>query len=226
MRRSWWELGEGSGHLGKDLALHKITCAFCQERGNFKLAFHEEKKKPNSEKKLNFDVYKCVSCAGFVHVLWSAEGWNGGLHAFEVLPWPLRTKPEPPEHWPAEISRFWVQAHDTAASENWDAAAVMARSALQQAVRSQGASGGNRNNLQTEIDDLSNRGILPPHMKEWAHELRLLANDSAHPSGSTTESSQQDVSDILEFLDFLLVYLYNLPHDISEYRKRRASSAR
>jgi hypothetical protein len=216
--KSWWELGEGGGSQGNELALYSITCAFCDERGNFERVFHAEKKKPNSEKRLNFDVYQCGNCAGFVHVLWSASEWGGGLHNFRVLPWPIG-KPKAPEHWPDNITRYWVQAHDTAKSENWDAAALMARSALQVAVRSHGAKGGS---LNKEIDDLASRGVLPSHMKDWAHELRLLANESAHPDTSEAVTpNKADVSDVLRFLDFLLVYLYNLPHQIAEYRNRR-----
>jgi hypothetical protein len=220
--KSWWELGEWEGAHGSDLALYSIVCAFCGESGNFKPAFHKEKKKPNSDKRLNFDVYECCNCAGFVHVLWSASSFGGGLHDFRVLPWPIG-KPQAPEHWPANIKRYWVQAHDTATSENWDASALMARSALQRAVRDHGAKGGS---LRAEIDDLASRGDLPVHMKEWAHELRLLANESAHPDDSEgVTPNQKDVTDILSFLDFLLVYLYNLPHEIAEYRKRRDASA-
>jgi len=217
---SWWELGEGSGSQGADLALYAIECAFCGERGNFSRAFHGEKKKPNSEKRLNFDVYKCGNCAGYVHVLWSASEWSAssGLHSYRVLPWPMG-KQEAPEHWPENIKRYWVQAHDTASSQNWDAATVMARSALQQAVRDQGASG---RNLMAEIDDLAGRGVLPAHMRDWAHELRLLANESSHPDNAVAPN-ERSVSDILSFLDFLLVYLYTLPHQIAEYRTRRNS---
>jgi len=53
---SWWQQGEGSGYHGGKLALYQITCPFCMERGNFKTGFHAEKKKPNSDKKLNFDT--------------------------------------------------------------------------------------------------------------------------------------------------------------------------
>lgn len=220
--KSWWELGEWAGSQGNKLALYSITCAFCGERGNFTRVFHGEKKKPNSEKRLNFDLYQCGNCAGFVHVLWSASEWGGGLHNFRVLPWPIG-KPEAPEHWPSSIKRYWVQAHDTAASENWDAAALMARSALQQAVRDHGAKGGS---LKAEIDDLASRGVLPSHMRDWAHEVSLLANESAHPDDSEAVTpNQTDVSDILSFLDFLLVYLYDLPHQIAEYRNRRDPSA-
>ncbi len=57
-------------------------------------------------------------------------------------------------------------------------------------------------------------------MKDWAHQLRLLANESAHPDNSSAPQNT-DVRDILRFLDFLLKYLYTLPHEIAEYRNRR-----
>ena len=96
----------------------------------------------------------------------------------------------------------------------------MARSALQVALREHGAKG---RSLKDEIDDLAARGILPPHMKEWAHELRALGNESAHPEAVGSESSADDVRDVIEFLDFLLRYLYDLPHEIKQYHERRAS---
>ena len=64
--QSWWELGEWSGHRGTELALHQITCPFCEERGNFKIAHHAEKKKPNGRKVLNFDTLECGNCHGYV----------------------------------------------------------------------------------------------------------------------------------------------------------------
>lgn len=70
------------------------------KKGNFALAFHEQTKKPNSGKKLNFDVYRCANCSGFVDVFWSAaEFAHGmqGLYNFKVLPWPLKAKREPSE---------------------------------------------------------------------------------------------------------------------------------
>ena len=53
---SWWRLGEGVGQSGSELAIHRITCAFCTDRGNFKTEHHAEMKKPNGRKKLNFDT--------------------------------------------------------------------------------------------------------------------------------------------------------------------------
>jgi hypothetical protein len=103
---------------------------------------------------------------------------------------------------------------------NWDAAAVMARSALQLALRAHGAEGAN---LKQEIDDLASKGLLPPIMKDWAHTVRDLGNDSAHPKVDQAPTNAKDASDIVGFLDFMLEYLYTLPKRISEYRGRKGA---
>jgi hypothetical protein len=217
---SWWELGEGMGLQGAKLEVWRLDCAFCGERGNFKLAFHGEKRKPTSDKRLNFDVYKCENCAGFVHVLWSAGEYNHGhgLYNYRVLPWPLDAKPEPSENWPEGMKRFWVQAHHSLSNENWDAANLMARSAVQFVVRERGAVDAK---LKVQINDLVTKGVLHPLMKDWADEVRLLANESAHPAAPVpAEVTPQDAKDIVNFLDLLLLYLYDLPKQIEDYRQR------
>src|ERR1051326_233322 len=221
---SWWDLGEGSGHLGSELDVYRITCPFCFERGKFALEHRATKKKPNSSKSLNFDTLKCASCAGYVMVLWSASEYGSGVHGlydYRVLPWPMRID-KSPEHWPEDVGRFWLQAHRSATEENWDAAAIMTRSSLQAALRRHQAEG---KSLKHEIDDLASKGVLPPHMKAWAHELRELGNDAAHPEGQSEKPSPQDVRDALRFLDFLLEYLFSLPHEIERYRGRKGASS-
>lgn len=219
MRNNWWQLGEGSGYHGDTLAVYQITCPFCLESGNFKTAFHAEKRKPNGRKQLNFDTLECGNCKGYVMVLWSASEGRG-LHGYKVLPWPLELENHP-DHWPKTIGRFWLQAHRSLKGENWDAAAVMARSALQTALRDKKAKGAS---LKLEIDDLASQGILPPIIKEWSNEVRELGNDSAHPRPDQDATDRQDARDIVEFLDFLLEYLYDLPHRIDIYRNRRAGA--
>lgn len=223
MMESWWQLGEGNGFQGDTLGIWRLECAFCGERGNFKRAFHAEKSKPNSSKRLNFDVYQCTNCNGYVHVLWSAAEFASGfhgLHAYRILPWPIE-KPEASENWPDAVQRFWTQAKNSLNGENWDAAALMARSALQSAMREKGAIG---KDLKAEIENLASRGILSPLMKDWSHEVRELANESAHPGETAPPTDPQDARDIVQFLDFLLLYLYDLPRQISDYRQRRKES--
>ena len=127
-------------------------------------------------------------------------------------------KPEASEDWPPTVQRFWVQAKESLRVETWDAAAIMARSALQFAVRDKGAVG---KGLYAQIEDLANKGILHPLMKDRSHEVRELGNDSAHPHTEAPATAPQDARDIVQFLDFLLLYLYDLPKRVSDYRQRR-----
>jgi len=218
---SWWDLGEHSGFHGGELALFRITCPFCLERGNFRTVHHVEKKKSNDRKKLNFDTLQCGSCSGYVMTLWSASSSGGmhGLHDFKVLPWALQYD-QFPEHWPEDIGRFWLQAKRNLTNENWDAAALMARSALQVALRRHNATG---KTLKQEIDSLANQGLLPPIIKEWSHKVRELGNETAHPEPGQQATSPQDARDVVKFLDFLLEYLYTIPHEINEYRARKTN---
>ncbi|MBI4964881.1 MAG: DUF4145 domain-containing protein [Desulfomonile tiedjei] len=215
---SWWQLGERAGNSGGTLNVDNITCPFCMERGNFTQVFHAEKKKPNSYKRLNFDTIECGNCKGYVMVLWSAtqHSLDHAYHEYRVLPWPLKLE-RYPEHWPEQIGRYWLQAKRNVRDENWDAASVMARSALQLALRDCKAQG---KNLKQEIDDLAAKGILPPIMKDWSDHVRDLGNDAAHPGPSQGPADPEDVRDIVKFLDFLLEYLYSLPHRIKQYRER------
>ena len=213
---SWWQLGEGSGERGSELAVHQITCPFCMERGNFETAFHAEKKKPNSNKKLNFDTLHCQNCNGYVMVLWAAGEYQSSLHGYHVLPWPLKLE-DYPEHWPETVGRYWLQAQSNIQSENWDAAVIMARSALQAALRGRQASG---HTLKQEIDDLASKGVLPAIMKEWSDHVRELGNDATHPKPEQDPTNPQDAHDLVRFLDFLMDYLYSLPHAIQQYRER------
>jgi hypothetical protein len=123
-----------------------------------------------------------------------------------------------PEHWPEDVGRNWLQAQRSLEGQNWDAAALMARSAIQLILRYQEAKG---SSLKAQIDDLANKGVLPPIMKDWAHEVRELGNENAHPTPGGKGTSPNDARDVVEFLSFLLRLTYNLPYDIAQFRKRR-----
>lgn len=217
---SWWELGEWSGYQGAEVALYRIECPFCEEKGNFELKFHATKKKANDSKLLNFDTLECGNCKGYVQVFWSASSSLGPNrhHNFLVQPYPLRSR-SAPEHWPQNVVRFWQQASNNLRREDWDSAAVMTRSALQAALRDYKAEG---KNLKEEIDNLAAKGILPGIMKEWASHVRLLGNDSAHPSHDSPPVKSADVQDVFRFLTFLLQYLYDLPKQIKDFRNRQS----
>jgi hypothetical protein len=77
------------------------------------------------------------------------------------------------------------------------------------------------NNLKSEIDDLAAKGLLPPVMKEWSHEIRVLGNENAHPTPGGEGTGQKDAQDVIEFLNQLVIMIYDLPHQIEQYRERK-----
>ena len=173
---SWWDFGESRGYSGQELATHQISCPFCPEKGNFKVEHHLEKKN-SAGKKLNYDILQCENCGNLTMAFWSSAQ-HRQFHDYQTVPWSLTTHSYP-KHWPEDVGRNWLQAQRSVEGKNWDAAALMARTAIQLIMRYQKAKG---SSLKAQIDDLSDKGILPPIMKDWAHEVRELGNESAHPT--------------------------------------------
>jgi hypothetical protein len=210
MSKEWWSLGEHSGYEGGDLTLHRIECAFCSEAGNFELEVRKQRNSKAKNKSLNYDIYKCNACGNLTMVFWSS---SGSLHDYHQVPWPRETK-KYPEHWPAEVGRYWMQAQRSIETGNWDAAALMARSSLQLLLRHEKAEGGT---LVKEIDDLAKKGLIPPVVKEWAHNLRVLGNEAAHPQPGASGVTEKDARHVVKFLRVLLTVLQDLPHDIKQF---------
>jgi len=218
----WWDLGEWSGHSGHVLETHNIPCAFCGAVGNFGTVQHLERKKPgNGRKQLNYDTLQCGNCGNYMFAFWSAGMFghgSGAAHDYKVLPWHQSTSGYP-KHWPPDVGQYWVEARRSIEGKNWTAAAVMARSAVQLVLRTHGATG---KNLKEEINDLAAKGLILPIMKEWGHEVRELGNEGTHPQPGSTGTSEKDTKDVVEFLNFLMTVMYNLPEQIKEYRKRKS----
>lgn len=212
---SWWSLGEGSGY-SHGVPMYQVACAFCGVTDNFETVAHVERKKPNGrEKKLNYDTLKCGECGNYMFLFWSTG--SSGLTGYHVLPWHRSTRNHP-KHWPEDIGRYWIEAKRSLEGENWTAAALMARSAIQLVLRAQGAEG---KNLKQEIDDLTDKGSLIPIMKDWAHEVRELGNEGTHPQPGTTGTDEKDARDVVQFLRFMMQVLYDLPHEIGQFRERK-----
>jgi hypothetical protein len=218
----WWDLGEWSGTSGNKLALYQITCAFCGVKGNLEITAHLERQKPGGGRKvLNYDTLKCGNCGNYMFAFWSAAAMNiggTGIHSYRLLPWHQSTT-EHPEHWPGDVGRYWIEARRSLEGKNWTAAALMARSAVQLVARAHGAKG---KNLKEEIDDLAAKGKLLPVMQEWAHEVRELGNEGTHPKPGTAGTNEKDAKDVVEYLGFLMQVLYDLPHQIEQYRARKS----
>lgn len=95
---------------------------------------------------------------------------------------------------------------------DYEAACVMARRGIELAVN---AIGGEGKSLFQKLNDLENKRLIPPAMRDWAQHLREIGNEGAHGQETTREDAQQAVY----FAEMLFTYLYSLPAKMREYRQ-------
>lgn len=136
----------------------------------------------------------------------------------EIYPAPL---PKPPdERIPPSIRTDFEEALKCFGISAFRATGVMARRALQCCCLDKGAKKGT---LQHQIDWLFGQGIITKNLKDWAHEVRLVGNDAAHPRkpGQDKPISQDDAKAILELLKQFTNVLYVAPAIAEETKKSR-----
>jgi len=72
--------------------------------------------------------------------------------------------------------------------------------------------------LGNQIDELATKGIITKDIRDWAHTIRYLGNDGAHPydKGKLTKVTKNDAIDILKFLEAYFEYVYILPDKVAK----------
>ena len=108
---------------------------------------------------------------------------------------------------PAEIESDRMEAWACLHGGCFRAAVIMARAAVQRAVRALEPEGGT---LAAEIDSLVGKGKITTELMEWAHAVRMDGNDAAHPD-TLGEVTRKDAADSLEFMDAFLRLAVALP---------------
>lgn len=105
------------------------------------------------------------------------------------------------------------------------AAAVMARRALQSICLDKGANEVEK--LEKQIDWLFSQGVITKDLKDWAHEVRSVGNNAAHPKKPDEDQpvSKEDADDILQLLEQFCQVLYVAPAIAEERKKSRQSSS-
>jgi hypothetical protein len=137
-----------------------------------------------------------------------ADGWR----VFNF--WPAIPGPSIPDHLPEAVGGALLQAERNYPVEgNEEAAGTMYRKALDVGLKTLApdVSG----TLQRRIDKMVEQHVLTPDLGTWAHQIRLLGNESAHDE----EAPDRDELEALRnFTNLALQYLFTLPKMV-ELRK-------
>ena len=94
----------------------------------------------------------------------------------------------------------------------------MARRSLQNICVDKGADKDKK--LEKQIDELQEKGVITVDLQKWAHEVRHIGNDAAHP-GNNGLVKREDAQDITELLTQFCNVLYVAPAIANERRRTR-----
>lgn len=110
---------------------------------------------------------------------------------------------------PQSIKNDYIEALKNIESSCFKSACVMLRRALQNASLELGAD--SKKTLENQIDELSENGIIPKDLKDWAHEIRIVGNKGAHPlTKEFDDINKNDAIDMRDFFQAFVDYIFVL----------------
>jgi hypothetical protein len=88
------------------------------------------------------------------------------------------------------------------------------------------AKGYKEGKLYTRIEKALEDHLITPEMSDWAHEVRLDANDQRHDDEEAPLPEQSDAEKVIEFASALAQFLFVLPARIQRGRAKVAVSGK
>lgn len=77
-------------------------------------------------------------------------------------------------------------------------------------------------NLVSSLAKMKSEGKIDERLFEWADMLRLVGNEAAHDTNA--EISKEDASDVLDFANAIIDYIFSFKDKFDEFKTRRQSS--
>jgi len=160
-------------------------------------------------------MFVCAHCLGMVMIEAAAAQSRG---VWTMLGEPRRTYPRArivsPDI-PARAQKYLAQALDTIAQP--DAAVMMAGSAVDAMLKAKGMVEGS---VHRRINEAVASNLITQGMADWAHEVRLAANEQRHADEESEHATTDDAKQLVEFAMALAEFLFVLPARIEKGRAR------
>ena len=143
--------------------------------------------------------YSCRRCAGLV----IAEGTIWDQDVLRVFP---NSSMEVSDDIPDRARTYLVQAMDSIKSPS--GAVMLAASAVDAMLKSKNLKAGS---LYERINQAVAQHLITPEMAQWAHDVRLDANDQRHADESMPIPGPADATRCIEFAMALAQVMFVLP---------------
>lgn len=150
-------------------------------------------------------AYKCARCGGVLVARYSGNSqisFKHTLTAGEYFP----QQPTLSDELPERATFYLKQALDTVSSPS--ASIVMSAASVDAMLKHKDLTEGS---LYARIEQAIENHIITPEMAEWAHDIRLDANDERHADEDAADPTAQDAQRCIDFAKALADYLFVLP---------------
>ena len=159
-------------------------------------------------------VFACAHCLNLVMVEKRAIAGSGRWHLLDSKPartYPLQrgVSPDVPER----ARRYLLQAIEGIGQP--DGSVVMVSSAVDAMLKAKGLTEGS---VHRRIEQAVRQNLMTQSMADWAHEIRLAANEQRHADEEATHATTQDARKLIDFATALADFLFVLPARIDKGR--------
>jgi len=188
-----------------------IECATCESRVDAKEVgqYDTSDEETNSRGRMVF--LQCSSCSGplVAYQDTDEEGWSKPRRVY-----PSEREVSPVV--PAEIRKSFQEAQRCLQAKCFLAAALMCRRTLETVCRHYVPA----RTLAEGLRKLEEKDIIDKTLLKWADALREDGNLAAH--GVDANFSREDASDVVDFTEAILDYVFVLHDRFEQYQARRA----
>jgi hypothetical protein len=148
-------------------------------------------------------IYACSTCGKVV----VAQGEDVNGDVVEIYPTPKSLPTEIPD----EPRRFLIEANICLHAPS--AAILCAASSIDAMLKTKGY---NTGNLYDRIEQAVTDNPVSKEMGEWAHHVRLEANDQRHTEPAAEPPTKEQAAQAVEFAEALAEFLFVLPKKVTQ----------
>jgi len=198
-----------------------VECEVCNAyvettpHGNF------ERLSDDSGPSILFSLLQCNKCQSPILI---EQDNIGNLAEGDIWDSPRRIFPtskyRPNPNAPKNIQIAFDEAYTCFRNRAYTAAAILCRKTLEGISK---ANNVNERNLMASLRKMKDDGLIDERLFEWSDALRHAGNEAAHDVDITV--SQADATDIIEFTNAILDYLFSYRDRFDKFKARRASRA-
>lgn len=184
-------------NLSNQLELNR--CPYCNvDRPNLPMVLHTQTDAHSGGSTRFWHIYKCSSCGGLV----TAASWQNQGDVTEYYPSGVVID----ESIPGAAGQYLKQAIDTIHAP---AGSVMLSASFVDAMLK--AKGYKDGNLYSRINKAVEDHLITSEMAQWAHDIRLDANDQRHADEQAAVPTDADAKKCVDFAIALAQFLFVLP---------------